>query len=162
MSGYGLAMWLGYDFVSLASILPFLLVAIGVDNMFIIVDFFDRYEYIHDNMEERARKAMKSCGMSITLTSLTDTVAFLFGLNFPYPAVQSFCIYAAFAILLNYLFMLTLFVAILTRDLRRQADAEICCCATCCLPCGNGNVISWIDLEKLWNEYLLSLEENVG
>ena len=48
------------------------------------------------------RAAMKHAGVSVTVTSVTDMVAFAIGTSTALPALSSFCVYAACGILLLY------------------------------------------------------------
>jgi len=110
--------------------------------MFIIVNAFDAFAHIRDPAV-RAQKALKKCGMTVTLTSLTNCVVFLFGVTFSYPAVQYFCVYAAVAIFVDYLLQVTLFVNFVVRDLQRQEErlqGGNCAafCPTRCLAGGGG------------------------
>ena len=43
--------------------------------------------------EERIRKTMRSSGVGITITSLTDILAFLIGASSPFNSVRNFCVY---------------------------------------------------------------------
>ncbi|CAD7975618.1 unnamed protein product, partial [Amoebophrya sp. A120] len=111
-------------FVSLHQVLPFILVGIGVDvsqEKSVTVAHlleFQRHKVAPHGKENL--KALEKCGMTVTLTSLTNVVVFLFGATFSYPAVQYFCIYAAMAIFFNYVLQCTLFTAFLVKDLQRQ------------------------------------------
>ncbi|CAD7968385.1 unnamed protein product [Amoebophrya sp. A25] len=131
--GYGFCLYCGVHFVSLHQVLPFILVGIGVDDMFIICSAFDAFAHLQHNPEERAKHALRKCGMTVTLTSLTNVVVFLFGLTFSYPAIQYFCVYAAVAIFVDYVLQLTVFVSFVVKDLQRQEDRlqEGCCLPFC-------------------------------
>ena len=81
---------------------------------------------------------MKTAGTSITLTSVTDAVAFALGTTTSFPALKYFCIYAAIGIMLDFWFQISLFTACLVWDEQRimsKASAPIAshCCATICL-----------------------------
>ena len=76
------------------------------------------------------------CGMSITLTSLTDLVAFLLGSTSTLPAVQYFCEYAAASIALIYAMHVTCYPALLALDQRRRAARR--CDVLCCLVVPDG------------------------
>lgn len=43
---------------------------------------------------ERISEALRKCGVSVTITSITDFVAFLIGLTADFRSVQIFCVYA--------------------------------------------------------------------
>ena len=63
---------------------------------------------------------MKHAGVAITITSVTDLLAFGIGGTTVLPGLQSFCIYAAFGILFVFFYMATLFLAFFTLNQRRE------------------------------------------
>lgn len=68
-------------------------------------------------------------GMSITVTSFTNMVAFAIGMTTVMPFLKSFCIFAAMGILFLYIYEITFFVSCLVYDERRlAAKKEGCCC----------------------------------
>lgn len=83
---------------------------------------------------------MKEAGTSITVTTATDFLAFMISSTTLLPALASFCIWAAFAVLGAYIFTCTLFVAFLTLDAQRQeANRYDCCCCFVGTPKENPN-----------------------
>lgn len=132
IAGYGLCAGLGFAFTQLQQVLPFILIGIGVDDMLIIVSAFDRVtnEQPTASIEERVGKAYARCGLSISLTSATDVVAFILGSMSKLPAIHVFCIYASAAIFFTFLFMCTGFAGMLALDARRQEARRYDC-----LPC---------------------------
>ena len=57
--------------------IPFLILGIGVDNLFVIVTAVEQTDHSND-IESRMREAMGHAGASISITSLTvSTVLFL-------------------------------------------------------------------------------------
>lgn len=117
-TAYGLCSGLGSPFNTLHQVLPFIVVGVGVDDMFIIVATFDAQD---ENLEtsERLARAFKRCGMSITYTTVTDVVAFYLGATSSLPAIEAFCYYAGTSILFNFLFQITAFSALLVLDAER-------------------------------------------
>eukprot|EP00501_MAST-03F_sp_TOSAG23-6_P000487 GSMAST32.ASY1.ANO1.501.1 assembled CDS len=116
LAGYGTSMILQVPFTQLTAILPFVLIAIGVDDSF-------------QPVEERIKKAYHRCGMSITMTSLTDVVAFFLGMTTTLPAIRYFCVYAAFSIVYIYVFHLVCFPAMIAIDeSRKQSQRFDCIC----------------------------------
>eukprot|EP01043_Picozoa_sp_COSAG02_P012687 COSAG02_NODE_493_length_21166_cov_13.181318_16_plen_742_part_00 len=132
ISGYGLSAGLGFAFTQLQQILPFILIGIGVDDMLIIVSAFDRVTIEHPDMsiEERVGKAYARCGLSISLTSATDVMAFILGSLSKLPAIHVFCVYASAAIFFTFCFMCTGFAGMVALDTRRQESHRYDC-----LPC---------------------------
>ena len=73
---------------------------------------------------------MKHAGVAVTITSVTDLLAFGIGAASVLPALSSFCIYASVGILFLFMYMATFFLAIFTLDQRRiddRRDGIICC-----------------------------------
>lgn len=76
------------------------------------------------------RTAMSHAGVSITVTSITDFVAFMISTSTSLPALSSFCFYAATGILFLFLFQCLFFGAYIVIDTRRQKARRMDCC--CC------------------------------
>ncbi|CAM9472819.1 unnamed protein product [Ascophyllum nodosum] len=129
LAAYGLNSGFGVPFTTLASILPFILIGIGVDDMFVIVASFDHTDPALP-VEERVALGLKRCGVSITYTSLTNFFAFILGSTTSLPAVEYFCLYAGMAILFDFFLQVTAFVALLTLDAKRQEAGRYNC--FCC------------------------------
>ena len=112
-------------------VIPFLVLAVGVDNIFIIVQHFENTN--HDNypsIDIRLATTISRVGPSILLTATSESIAFVFGSLTPMPAVQIFSLYAFMAVLIDFLLQITCFVSILSLDARRQASdrPDLCCC----------------------------------
>ena len=76
----GLGFYLNISFNDMCPILPFLLLGIGVDDMFVIVQSLDNLDHVDgESVEERVGKAMKHAGVSILVTSVTDALTFFIG-----------------------------------------------------------------------------------
>lgn len=68
-------------------------------------------------------------GMSITVTSFTNMVAFGIGMTTVMPFLRSFCMFAAMGILFLYIYEITFFVSCLVYDERRlEAKKDGCFC----------------------------------
>jgi len=140
-SAYGLCSYMGLFFSPLMNVLPFLLLGIGVDDMFVIVNSYDLVDKSLD-LPTRIAKTLASAGASITVTSLTDVLAFVIGSNTSLPALRNFCFYAAFGILFVFIYQVTFFVGWLTLDewRRSKSKADCLCCVqvpmnACCACC---------------------------
>jgi len=86
-------------------------------------------------VEYRVAHAMGHVGVSITITSLTDMLAFALGATSSLPAVTNFCGFAAWGILIDYLLQISFFLGALVLDARRQHKGCGECCGLC-LCCG--------------------------
>lgn len=114
----------------IAEVIPFLVLAVGVDNIFLIVHEFERVNISHsdDDVETRIAKALGRMGPSILLSASTETIAFALGAAVGMPAVRNFAIYAAGAVLLNAVLQVTMFVSVLALNQRRVESSRADCC----------------------------------
>ena len=82
------------------------------------------------SLEERIGLAMKHSGVAITITSVTDLLAFGIGATSVLPALGNFCAYASMGIFAVFLQMISFFLAWLVIDQRRidaRRDGVFCC-----------------------------------
>ena len=115
LAGIGITIGIGIPFISLVGVVPFLVVSIGIDDMFIICDEFDRQS--KDICPKyRVSLALSKVGATITMTTVTDIVAFFVSATSSFPAIRYFCIFMAFSISIEFLLQITLFVAFLSFD----------------------------------------------
>ncbi|ORY34800.1 patched family-domain-containing protein [Naematelia encephala] len=137
----------------IAEVIPFLVLAVGVDNVFILVHELERQNSLHSTgdsdppingdgddedepvqpslpAEERVARAVARMGPSIALSSITETVAFALGALVPMPAVRNFAIYAAGSVFLGAVMQVTVFVSAMSLDLKRAEAMRIDC-----VPC---------------------------
>jgi predicted RND superfamily exporter protein len=130
---YGIAGYCNVPITPVTSLLPFILVGIGVDDMFVLVGALNRTPK-HLDTTTRISLMMRDAGSSITMTSLTDMLAFALGTTTSFPALRYFCIYAAIGIMLDFMFQCSLFVCALVWDEQRQKARGVdcfCCVAPC-------------------------------
>ena len=113
----------------IAEVIPFLVLAVGVDNIFLIVHEFERVNVSHpdEEVETRVAKALGRMGPSILLSASTETIAFALGAAVGMPAVKNFAVYAAGAVLINALLQVTMFVSVLALNQRRVEDSRADC-----------------------------------
>nr|XP_053626204.1 patched domain-containing protein 3-like [Cherax quadricarinatus] len=128
-ASYGLCSVFGVPYGPITSLLPVLLVGLGVDDMYVIVMAWEAAGGRDSTIVRQGRQTLKKAGVAITLTTFTDVVAFLVGSSTQIPALRWFCIYAAASIAAVYLLQVTVFVAALARDK--------CCKATVITMCSN-------------------------
>ena len=113
----------------IAEVIPFLVLAIGVDNIFLIVHEFERVNasFPDEPIDFRMSKALGRIGPSILFSALTETIAFVLGVFVGMPAVKNFAAYAAGAVVINALLQITLFVAVLALNQKRVESGRIDC-----------------------------------
>lgn len=129
----GLFSWLGLKAtLIIVDVIPFIVLAVGVDNIFLIVHEFNRVNISHpdDVVEVRISNAMGRMGPSILLSAITETFSFALGAFVGMPAVRNFAIYAAGAVFINAILQVTMFVSVLTLNQIRVEDAR-----ADCFPC---------------------------
>jgi Niemann-Pick C1 protein len=116
----------------IAEVIPFIVLAVGVDNIFLIVHEFERVNVSHpdDMIEFRIAKALGRMGPSILLSAITETVAFALGAFVGMPAVRNFAIYAAGAVFINAVLQVTMFVSVLALNQKRVENHR-----ADCFPC---------------------------
>src|SRR6195952_2349957 len=116
----------------IAEVIPFIVLAVGVDNIFLIVHEFERVNISHpdDVVEVRIAKALGRMGPSILLSASTETIAFALGVFVGMPAVKNFAAYAAGAVFINAVLQVTMFISVLALNQRRVESLR-----SDCFPC---------------------------
>ncbi|XP_074112433.1 NPC intracellular cholesterol transporter 1 homolog 1b-like [Cotesia typhae] len=112
-------------------VIPFLVLAVGVDNIFILVQTHQKNPLrAGESIPDYIGRILSSVGPSILLTSISECLCFLIGTLSSMPAVNTFALYASVAILINFLLQITAFISLLALDVRRSENhrAEILCC----------------------------------
>ena len=108
VAGFGYCFEAGLKVAGVHNLMPFLLIGIGVDDMFVVCNAVDQTD-INDSVKNRIIEAMKHAGPSITITSLTNALAFYFGATTSLIALRSFCVFACTCVIMLYLTVLTVF-----------------------------------------------------
>nr|XP_054772736.1 patched domain-containing protein 3-like isoform X1 [Lytechinus pictus] len=124
-SSTGLLCYIGVPFNIVAASMPFLIIGIGIDDMFIMIAAW-RKTNPQDTVEERMGHTFSEAAVSITITSITDALAFGIGAISPLPAVRVFCLYTGVAVIFDYLFQITFFGACMVYSGRREAANRHC------------------------------------
>ncbi|KAF5951591.1 hypothetical protein HYC85_009535 [Camellia sinensis] len=107
-------------------LLAILLSLVGVDNMCILVHAVKRQPQ-ESPLEGRISNALVEVGPSITLASLSEVLAFAVGSFISMPACRVFSMFAALAVLLDFLLQVTAFVALIVFDILRAEDNRVDC-----------------------------------
>ncbi|KAK1795093.1 hypothetical protein P4O66_010276 [Electrophorus voltai] len=98
LSSFGLLLFCGIQFPMTVATAPFLILGIGVDDMFIMISCWQKTK-VMDKVEDRLAETYEEAAVSITITTITDVLAFYIGLMTPFRSVQSFCLYTGTAVL---------------------------------------------------------------
>jgi Niemann-Pick C1 protein len=97
-------------------VIPFLLLAVGVDNIYVLTQTLQNDERrLHESIEEQIARIVGKVGPSMLLTGTTQSLAFAISTVTPMPGVRAFSLYASLAIILNFIMQITCFVVLLTR-----------------------------------------------
>lgn len=85
ISSIGLCSYLGIPYGPVHTSLPFLLMGLGIDDMFVIMASWQKVQREHSSprdpssLPDRMGMMLQMAGSSITITSFTDVVAFVIG-----------------------------------------------------------------------------------
>uniref|UniRef100_A0AAX7V152 SSD domain-containing protein n=1 Tax=Astatotilapia calliptera TaxID=8154 RepID=A0AAX7V152_ASTCA len=132
LASMGFYSWIGIpSSLVILQVVPFLVLAVGADNIFIFVLEYQRdVRRPHETREEQIGRVLGNVAPSMLLCSLSESVCFFLGALSTMPAVKSFALYAALAVLMDFALQMTAFVALLSLDARRQDNnrCELLCC----------------------------------
>ncbi|XP_032670245.1 NPC intracellular cholesterol transporter 1 homolog 1b-like isoform X2 [Odontomachus brunneus] len=113
-------------------VIPFLVLAVGVDNIFILVQNYQRNPRRNgETIPEHIGRVLGAVGPSMLLTSMSEFFCFLIGAFSSMPAVNTFAMYASLSILINFMLQIIAFVALLSLDSRRYETSRLD--ALCCI-----------------------------
>lgn len=120
LASVGLLSLCGFKFSNIVGIMPYLIIGIGVDDMFLVMSSWSELTNDHVmTVPQRVGSTLALAGVGITVTSVTDLLAFLIGGSSVFYCVQSFCLYTGLAVLFCYVSNVTLFVGCLAIHGRR-------------------------------------------
>ena len=145
-SGFGLLYYCGQQTSTFHLWLPFLLMCISVEHMFIICSSIDQTN-LELSAYTRVHEAFSHSGPSITITSLATCLAFAFGMFCSLEALKSFCLFAATCVAMNWLCTMTIFSAAVVWDTRRVQEKQNecfgwCSCKETSILCCGGRLAS--------------------
>ncbi|KAL1279958.1 hypothetical protein QQF64_014558 [Cirrhinus molitorella] len=112
-------------------VIPFLVLAVGVDNIFIIVQTYQRDERMpEEELHQQIGRILGEVAPSMFLSSFSETVAFFLGALSSMPAVRTFSLFAGLAVFIDFLLQISCFVSLLGLDIKRQESnrPDILCC----------------------------------
>ena len=104
-------------------VIPFLVLAVGVDNIFILTQTIQRDRRLPDeDIEAQIGRIVGRVGPAMLLTSVSESIAFFLGALTPMPAVRLFSLYAAMSVLIDFFLQITVFISLITLDQKRTLD----------------------------------------
>jgi len=112
-------------------VIPFLVLAVGVDNIFILTQSIQRDRREEDeDVETQIGRIVGRVGPAMFLTSLSESIAFFLGALTPMPAVRLFSLYAGLSVIIDFLLQITIFVTFITLDHKRMIENrfDVVCC----------------------------------
>ncbi|KAM8812742.1 patched domain-containing protein 3 [Rhynchonycteris naso] len=121
VSGFGLMLFCGVPFVTIVAYSPFLVLGVGVDDMFIMISAWQKTDRT-DSLKQRMSSVYSRVAVSITITTTTNILAFYTGVMSSFRSVQYFCIYTGTMLLFCYFYTITYFGAIMVLDGKREAS----------------------------------------
>ncbi|XP_023229392.1 patched domain-containing protein 3-like [Centruroides sculpturatus] len=120
-AAFGLLCYCKMDYTSINVIILLLISGIGVDDAFILIAAWRRTD-VNASVPDRMKEAYAEAAVSITITSLTNFLAFCMGFVTPYKVIHIFCAYAALAIVFDYIYQLFFFGGLMALDGYREKN----------------------------------------
>ncbi|KAI1720216.1 patched family domain-containing protein [Ditylenchus destructor] len=96
--------WIGIPINSIMCIMPFLILGIGVDDAFLLLHCWRKWGQVEPNTELRMASVISEIGPSISITSITNMLAFGVGVFSPSSQLSHFCLSTTIAVMLDFLF----------------------------------------------------------
>lgn len=139
----GVCGWLGINAtLIIMEVIPFLALAIGVDNVFILTQASEKIvSHTPGSISPTARAAgaLASAGPSMLLAATAETMGFAVGTLTSMPALRDFAACAAFALAINFLIQITAMPALLALDATRVEERRY-------------DIIPWVKAPAPWME----------
>ncbi|XP_045389430.1 patched domain-containing protein 3-like [Lemur catta] len=119
VSGFGLLLHIGVPFVITVANSPFLILGVGVDDMFIMISAWQKTSLV-ESIGRRMSNVYSKVAVSITITSITNILAFYTGVMSSFRSIQYFCIYTGTTLFFCYIYNITCFGAFMALDGKRE------------------------------------------
>ncbi|KAM9789858.1 patched domain-containing protein 3 [Neosynchiropus ocellatus] len=121
LSGFGALLLLGQPFVIPVASCPFMILGVGLDDMFIMVSCWQRTRVLA-SVPDRLAHTYRDSAVSISITTLTNALALYLGCSSSFGSVRSFCLYAGVSVCFCYLYCLTFLGACLALNGQREGQ----------------------------------------
>ncbi|XP_010140637.1 PREDICTED: patched domain-containing protein 3, partial [Buceros rhinoceros silvestris] len=122
LTSFGLMLFCGVPFVVTVANAPFLILGVGVDDMFIMIASWEKSLRKKEKYDVKSllSETYAEAALSVTITTLTDVLAFFIGTWTPFPSVRSFCLYTGTAFVFCYIYTMTFFGAVIVLNHKRE------------------------------------------
>ncbi|CAJ1410020.1 unnamed protein product [Effrenium voratum] len=132
----GMCLWvlvLGNKIFWYQMLVIYMILGIGADDVFILYDAWlqsAHVEGVKESIQSRFSWAYRRSTLAMLITTLTTCGSFAIGATSPLPLVQSFCIFAAVVVMVDYLFCISFFASAVV--VYEQFMRGYGCCCSCC------------------------------
>lgn len=120
----GVLYWCGLPHVATAEAVPFLVLGVGVDDLFVIINALSLTGHLKSG-QERFTVAMMDSGLAVTITTVTNVVSFGIGMMTPYKAIFCFCAFMTLGLIFGFMAVQSFFGGVLAMDLQRELNGDI-------------------------------------
>ena len=128
VAAFGVCLWLNPTFSPILMAVPLLTLAIGLDDMFIILEAWSRTSPTLP-VEERMMLSMNVGGTSIFITFVINLLDFVIGNYTPYPIINKLSVYSCAAMVLDFCCQMTIFCSCLSLfGGSEPTNRHSCCC----------------------------------
>merc|ERR1719154_996412 len=112
-------------------VMPFLVLAVGVDNIFIIVQTYQREkQFKTEEIDDFVARIIGKTTPTLLVSTVSEAVCFFLGAMSDMPAIYTFAIYTGAALLINFCLQMTCFIVIIYLDAKRSFNLryDVLCC----------------------------------
>lgn len=122
---YGFGTALGYSFNPMTTVVPILIMGLGIDYSIHLVLRYREERANGESVEGGVTNTVVSVGEALALATITTTIAFLSNLNSPLQPIMEFGILCAVGIVSSFIVMMLLIPAVKAiRDRRRESKGK--------------------------------------
>ncbi|VDO67777.1 unnamed protein product [Haemonchus placei] len=111
-TSFGLLLWCGELYNAIVNVSPFLVLCIGIDDLFVMSAEWHRTNPDH-SPARRIADTLSEAAVAITITSITDIMTFGIGILTTLPGVRMFCLYTCVQVTFTYIYQITFFSPVL-------------------------------------------------